>query len=90
VYIGKRKKVFNGGHHVKMQIRIVEMEPKRGLNEVELERGERGLWEEKWKKQICPSPRYFQGIFTKKLSLFLKQAHPVRCWDVIDGELQRV
>jgi hypothetical protein len=33
VYIGKRKKVFNGGHHVKMQIRIVEMEPKRGLNE---------------------------------------------------------
>jgi hypothetical protein len=45
--------------------RIVEMKRERGLNEGRREEiGEKGLCKEKWKKEICPSPRYFQGLFT--------------------------
>ena len=57
--------LINNGSVKKGKERIVEMKRERGLNEGRREEiGEKGLWKEKWKKEICPSPRYFQGLFT--------------------------
>lgn len=56
--------LINNGSVKKGKERIVEMKRERGLNEGRGEIGEKGLRKEKWKKEICPSPRYFQGLFT--------------------------